>query len=240
MSLNFGDSSTSGQQAQQAATVASTSGAKQGTYQSAPTNAAQLQGALGAAQNMFQTGTPTTQAGLNSINTGAQGGTDLYMGAQPVMANTLAGNYTSAQNPFFANMVQQSANQIRPNVDSGFEASGRGGSGANANALDSAVANMAGNLGYQNYSAERGIQNQALQNLPSYTAGMFQPGQAQLTAGYTPLNQFFNQLKTISPGMTGSFDTTESGTSNTNANTNTQTSGNQFGANAGTVSQKNK
>lgn len=228
--MSGGGSDSNTNNATQALTTSAVTGMQHGSYFNGPQNGTQINNALGSAQNLFQNGTPTTQAGLDAINVGAQGAGDLYTGAQPQMAKTIAGDYTSAGNPQFQGMVGQLANSIRPQIDSGFEANGRGGSGANDNAFASALTNEAGSLAYSNYGAERGIQNADMTNLPSYTAGMFQPGQAQLTAGYTPINQFINQLKSVSPGTAGSMD--NNSTTNSTTNSNTTGSGNTSGFSA--------
>jgi len=210
---SIGGGSSDSSQQQQQATNNIASGSSSGSYANGPVNAGQITGALNAGQGLALNGNPTTNAGFGAINQGVTAATGLDATGNTTEANTLNGSYLSASNPFFANMVQQAAQQVRPNIDSGFEASGRGGSGASANALDSAVSNTAGNLGFQNYTAERGNQQAALAGLPSYTAGLTQPGQTQVNAGYQPLDQFISQLQAVSPGTSGTYGQTQSSTS---------------------------
>ncbi len=121
------------------------------------------------------------------------------------IGDTLNGSYLSSGNPYFGQMVSQIGDAIRPQIAAPFEAAGRYGSGASSQAFADALSRQAGQLAYQNYGAERGNQITTANNLPSYTAGLTQPGQAQLTAGYTPLNQFTQQLSTLKPGTLGSY-----------------------------------
>ena len=83
---------------------------------------------------------------------------------------TLGGDYLAAGNPYLQAMMQQTVTALRPTIDSQFEAAGRYGSGAYANALDSSLTNAAANLAFQQYSQERGNQLGALNNL-SQVAG---------------------------------------------------------------------
>ena len=67
---------------------------------------------------------------------------------------------------FMGQMSQQLAQQITPQVMSQFEANGRYGSGAAANALSSSLANANSKMLYDNYNAERGRQMQTLGMAP--------------------------------------------------------------------------
>lgn len=244
MSFSFGGSSGSGSTAQQAAqaVASSSSGNNAGQYANGPTNAPQLQGALNAGQNLYQNGNALTNAGLNNINAGANSALSLYGQGNNTLNNEINGAYLSAGNPYFQNAINTAANSIVPAVSSQFEANGRYGSGAFNNALASNMAQEAGNLAYQNYN--QGLNNQltATQSLPSYTAGLVAPGQTQLNAGYTPLNQFTQQLATLQPGTLGSFSGTN--TNNSNSNGTSSSSGNStndisnFGVNAKSSSNK--
>jgi hypothetical protein len=74
------------------------------------------------------------------------------------VTNTLNGNFLSAGNPYFQGLIKQVGQAIQPSIDGQFAASGRYGSGANANAFASALSNTAGQLAYQNYGDERSNQ----------------------------------------------------------------------------------
>lgn len=112
-----------------------------------------------------------TQSGQNAQLEGAA--------ASNTLRNQMVGgDFLSAGNPYFQNMVGQIGQAIRPGIDSAFAASGRLGSGAHANAFASALADKAGTLAYQNYGAERASQNAAAQDYTPYQAFM-QVGQQQ-------------------------------------------------------------
>jgi len=95
------------------------------------------------------------------------------------MNQTLAmarGDYLSAGNPYFQNMLQSTWNKAQPTIQSAFAGAGRGISGAQDAAMSDAWANMAGNLAYQNYGTERQNQIGAVAAAP----GMAQQGFAPL------------------------------------------------------------
>lgn len=71
------------------------------------------------------------------------------------------------RNPEFQGMVSRGMEAVRPGIDSQFAGAGRLGSGAHANAMASAGANMAGNLAYGDYQQERGNQLNAASQLMS-------------------------------------------------------------------------
>jgi hypothetical protein len=172
-------------------------------YTKTPLNSGQITDALGGAQSIFQNGNPMLQSGMSGINTGAANTGALYGASDPSLTSTLNGSYLSAGNPYFQQMVSQLGDAIRPQIDGQFEANGRYGSGASANAYASALATQAGNLAGSNYTNERQNQLSAASQLPSYTAGQLAPGQAQLSAGYLPIQQYIQALSALSPGQTG-------------------------------------
>lgn len=136
--------------------------------------------AFAGAQNLYENYTPNyypnnTAAPMNEwqgnslmglYNRGI-GGSEVDASAQNLATDTMNGDYLSAGNPYFSGMQQQIANAITPQVMSSFEASGRYGSGAAANALASALADQTGKLAYQNYGDERARQMQTMGLSPS-------------------------------------------------------------------------
>lgn len=206
---NVGGGSSDTNSNQQQAFANTSTGNQAGQYANGPINSAQLQGALDSGQNIYNGLAPNAYAqastGLNSIGNAANQATGLQGTGNNTLNNTLNGSYLSAANPYFGGMVSQLGDAIKPQVDGQFAAAGRYGSGANANTFADSLSRQAGQLAYQNYGAERGNQMSALNNLPSYTSGLFQPGQAQMTAGYAPLNQFTQQLSQLKPGTAGSY-----------------------------------
>ena len=120
-----------------------------------------------------------TQAALQAQQTRALQGNPLLPAAQQQQQAVIGGQYL-ANNPFFNQALagaggaatQQYFDAINQ-AQSGASQAGRYGSGAQANlfnragtTLANSLANTAGNLAYQNYAAERGMQNQAAQNAP--------------------------------------------------------------------------
>ena len=109
---------------------------------------------------------PETQTSLGMQTQRALAGSPLTAAAQNQLTSTLQGDYLSAGNPYMSQMMEQVSQQVRPRIDAQFGQSGRYGSGAHANAASSALANTAGQLGYQNYADERQKQLQAMMFAP--------------------------------------------------------------------------
>lgn len=145
-----------------------------------------------------------TQAALLAQRNRAMQGNTLNPAAQRQQLNTISGDYL-AGNPFFGgafkgaaeqatNAYNQSVNQALSNASQ----AGRYGSGAMNTALGGAgqtlansLSNTAGNLAYQNYAAERGMQQNAAQNAPSLAATDYADINqlAQAGQGYESYNQ---------------------------------------------------
>ncbi len=234
--LSGSDSNSNTQQQGSQALLQQSQTNTEGGYNNGPVNAAQIIAALSNAGGLFQNGSPAINSGLDSINSGAAAGNSLFGAADPSLAATLSGAYTAngAQNPFFGQAFQGIADQIRPGVDSGFEASGRYGSGAADFAKASALTNAGAQLGFGNYQQERQNQLGATAGLPSYASGLFTPGQGQVAGGYLPVNTFLQQLATVSPGTTGTYANQVGQSLNRQTNTSgtSSTDGSQFGWNA--------
>jgi len=139
-----------------------------------------LQQGFQSAQNLYNNNTPqyypgSTQAPMNSWQQAgdtaqfARGmaGSPVTNSADQNATDTLNGNYLSAGNPYFQNMANTIAQTVTPQVQSGFESTGRYGSGAAANATASALTNKIGDLAGQNYTAERGNQLQTMAMAPT-------------------------------------------------------------------------
>jgi len=132
----------------------------------------------------------TTQA-LNLAQARATAGSPLVNAAQRQQQNVIQGNYLGA-NPFLnqamsgaASAATQAYNDAIQNTRSGAAGSGRYGSAAMFDQtsraqqnLANALAQEAGRLMYQNYGAERGYQQQAVQQAP-----------AMAMADYADINQ---------------------------------------------------
>jgi len=140
--------------------------------------------AVGMEQNRAVNGSPINSANSNQLT------------------STLNGDYLNSGNPAFQNMVNQVGQAIAPQVDSHFAANGRYGSGANANAFASAMANTAGNLAFQNYGNERQNQLRASLLAPDaanqdYTdiAHLANAGNTQYGMNMMPLQDAINKYQ---------------------------------------------
>ena len=143
---------------------------------------------LDEAKTLYQAGAPEYYPGETYVPASATGGNPLVPAAQAQQLNTIGGDYLSAGNPYFAEMMSAAA---RPAVDqyntairdigSRTAASGRYGSGAMGEMegvasknLATALTDKAAQLAYGNYGAERGFQNQAVSNAPQLAMADYQ------------------------------------------------------------------
>ena len=140
-----------------------------------------------------------TKTALGMAESRALGGNPLLPAAQAQQLSTVQGDYLSAGNPYFSGMM---AGAARPAIDqfntairdigSRTAASGRYGSGAMGEMESQASKNLAtsltdtaSRLAYQNYGAERGMQNQAIATAPQMAQ-----------ADYADINQLANVGRT--------------------------------------------
>jgi hypothetical protein len=137
-----------------------------------------------------------TQAALLAQRNRATQGNVLNPTAQTQQLGTISGAYL-AGNPFFNSAFkgasEQATNAYNQSVNSALSnasQAGRLGSGAMNTALGGAgqtlansLANTAGNLAYQNYATERGMQNAAAQNAPSLAAADYNDINQLMQAG---------------------------------------------------------
>jgi hypothetical protein len=155
---------------------------------------------LQEAQNLYQTDTPTYYPGQTYIGPSSQttsalsageqiatGGNPLLQGALQQQQNVISGQYLGA-NPYLEAALrpgQQAAtaayNQAIGGTRSNASLAGRYGSGAQTQLeslsqqnLANALTNQAGQIAYQNYAAERGMQNQAAQYAPTLSQARYQ------------------------------------------------------------------
>ena len=142
---------------------------------------AQTTSALTAAQNRAMTGSPLTQAG------------------QQQQLGTVQGQYLSAGNPYFTQALAGPTQQATQAYNDAIKAAqgtasmaGRYGSGVSADiqnraaqTLGTTLANKYGDLAYQNYAGERGLQQQSAFNAPQMAA-----------ADYADIQQLANVGKT--------------------------------------------
>jgi hypothetical protein len=162
----------------------------------------------------------------------------------------------SGDNPYFRNLIDQISRGAQQSTDGDFAASGRYGSGANANAFNSAVANTTGQLGYQNYSDSLNRQLQGAQQLstnntnstnaalaalgliPQLGAASTGAGQAAFEGAAAPLNTYANILSLFGPGG-GSAEAIAQGAGSASGSASGNSSGNQNGTSSGQSSSSN-
>ena len=128
-----------------------------------------------------------TTSALSAAEQIATGGNPLLQGALQQQQDVIGGQYLGA-NPYLAAALkpgQEAATQAYQQAISGTRSqaagAGRYGSGAQTQLeslsqqnLANALANAAGQAAYQNYAAERGIQNQAAQYAPTLAQARYQ------------------------------------------------------------------
>jgi len=177
-----------------------------------PTVAPFVKYGLEEAKGLYQTQTPEyyggqtyigpsaqTQTALQAAQNRALMGSPLLPAAQQQQLGTIQGNYLSAGNPYFTQALAGPTQQATQAYNDAIKAAqstasqaGRYGSGVSAdiqnraaNTLATTLANTYGNLAYQNYAGERGMQNQAVMNAP-----------ALAQADYADISQLANVGKT--------------------------------------------
>jgi hypothetical protein len=176
-----------------------------------PTVAPFVKYGLEEAQGLYKTDTPQYYGGQTYVGPSAQTQTALQAGQQRALAgnpllpaaqqqqqNVISGQYLQ-NNPYFnqalagaAQGATQNYNDAIMAAQSGLSKAGRYGSNVGAdiqnraaNTLANTLTNKYGELAYQNYGAERGMQNQAAMNAP-----------ALAQADYTDISQLANIGKT--------------------------------------------
>tara|TARA_R110000823_G_scaffold304820_1_gene426577 strand:+ start:343 stop:1155 length:813 start_codon:yes stop_codon:yes gene_type:complete len=129
-----------------------------------------------------------TTSALGMAESRALGGNPLVPAAQSQQLSTIGGDYLSAGNPYMSAMMSASAapvvsefNKAIRDIGSRTASSGRYGSGAMGEMESTATKNLAdalsrrgAELGYANYGAERGYQNQAVSNAPGLAMADYQ------------------------------------------------------------------
>ena len=179
------------------------------TSQVDPTIQPFLNYGLTEAQRIYQGGGPqyyggqtyvgpssATQTGLQALEARASQGNPLLQSAQGQLQNTISGGFLQG-NPFFQGAFQPAAQaaqsrfeQTLGDVGSAASRAGRYGGGAMQTLQDRAsgqfaksLADTAGQLAYQNYAQERGMQQQATMAAPAMASADYQDIQNMLAAG---------------------------------------------------------
>lgn len=110
---------------------------------------------------------PQTTQALGLAQNRALQGSPVNTSAQDALTFQNQGGFLNAQNPYFSNMADSITQAVRPAVDSQFESSGRYGSGAHSYSVADALAKNIGNLAFNNYGQERGLQQQGFSLSPT-------------------------------------------------------------------------
>ena len=170
---------------------------------------------LGEAKNLYQTQTPTyypgqtyvspstqTTQALNLAEQRALTGNPLVSSAQQQQLGTIGGQYLSAGNPYLTQALAGPTQQATQAYNDAIRAAqgtasmaGRYGSGVSAdiqnraaNTLANTLANKYGELAYQNYATERGLQNAAALSAPTMAAADYADIQQLANIGKTQEN----------------------------------------------------
>jgi len=109
---------------------------------------------------------PETNQALDAQTQRALSGSPLLESAQSEMQKTLGGEYLNADNPAFGAMAERISNQVRPGIDSQFGAAGGYGGSGHKEMMARTMADSLAPLQWQNYSAERGNMQNAMQAAP--------------------------------------------------------------------------
>jgi hypothetical protein len=111
-----------------------------------------------------------TETGLQQIEQRAMQGSPLNTQAKNLTGATMNGDFLSAGNPYFGAMADRVYNQIRPKMDAQFASTNNYGTPQHQYATASALSEALAPLAFQNYSQERGAQQQASQYAPQLAA----------------------------------------------------------------------
>ena len=124
-----------------------------------------------------------TEQGLSAIENRANAGSPLVSGAQDKLGSIINGDSLSSGNPYFSQMADSIAQQVRPRLDAQFAMNGNYGTPQHERVMADSLANALAPIAYQNYNAERGAQNQAIQFAPQLAAADYTDPSMLLQAG---------------------------------------------------------
>lgn len=110
---------------------------------------------------------PTQQAAMDLTTQRALNGSPVMNAANQQLTNTENGSMLNSGNPYLSGQMNNVAMSLVPQMQSIFAGGNRYGSGANQNAVDSALANADSSMAYQNYVDERKNQMQGLFSAPT-------------------------------------------------------------------------
>jgi hypothetical protein len=112
---------------------------------------------------------PQTEQALRATEQRALAGSPVLQAGQDYLQSVLSGGFLGS-NPYLEDVVRRASGQAQAAGMSGLSSRGRLGSGLGTQAVTSAVGDVASNIYYGDYGAERGRQQQALAYAPQYAA----------------------------------------------------------------------
>ena len=165
----------------------------------------QLEHILGEGRRLYDAGartpipfSPQSEQALRMTEDRALAGNPGMAAAQGHLQDTINGTFLSGGNPYFQQMVDRAAqpivrnfqNAVAPGIDSQFSRAGRLGSGAYAQARNTAeetlareIGSLSGALAHQTYSDERTAQQRAVAMAPQFAQQDYADAQALAGVG---------------------------------------------------------
>lgn len=196
----------------------STSGSAQKWAQPfAKAGAASVQDVFSQNQPQLQEITKGVTSLLPGLSANYQSWNPISDQSQGYLSDTIGGKYLNPEtNPYLQGMIDKTGRDVTDRVNSQFSMAGRYGSGAHGYGLAQGLADSENQLLYQNYGAERGMQNQAASTAPGLQgqnlSQLLQASGLGAELPYTGTNALANQLAALfgggvqkGPGIGGSL-----------------------------------
>jgi hypothetical protein len=170
--------------------------------------------AAGQVQDVFSQNQPQLQQITQGVTSLLPGISDNYQSWNPVadqsqsyLSDAIGGKFLSPEsNPYLEGMIDKTGRDVTDRVNAQFSQAGRYGSGAHGYGLTQGLADAENQLLYQNYGAERGMQNQAATTAPDIQNQNLSQLLAASGAGaelpYTGTNSMANSLAALFGGGT--------------------------------------
>lgn len=136
-------------------------------------------------QSLYPGISSTTQGGVNDLTNVSNNPsyTGALNGAIDEFGQIAQGNRFGMNDPGYATLRANAADDALKTTNNAFNASGRFGGGSNVVDANEGVTNAIAGLDYQNYQSDVARQQQALAALPQAYQGLMMPAQAKLQAG---------------------------------------------------------
>ena len=170
----------------------------------------QSQGELQELFNQGQGGASgKTAEGTQALFDRGQQGNPLVGQAQNLTGQTIRGDFLSPDsNPFLEGTFNRAADLTRGRLDTEFAGAGRN-LGAAAPARSDELQTLASNIYGGNFQAERGRQQNAVNQSLPLAQNDFRDIQAMIDAGSFPIDQFIDRLGALIPGAGGTTKSTQ-------------------------------